>query len=185
MSTSLCSVTSYQNSIRTYELVHNLSLDTGSCPELCGILRYRRSPRVHACDREDELLEDVAPVWVSAVRPCRAPALGRRPPRWAPGIWVKHSHVLASRCRVLCGTHSRTDGVGECTHASGEMGFWRTVRPFGSARCGPPCVPALGRGRRGGHQGDGLSTRARLALPCAARHSLGNRWSRRVHACVR
>ena len=185
MSTSLCSVTSYQNSIRTYELVHNLSLDTGSCPELCGILRNRRSPRVHACDREDEFLEDVAPVWVSAVRPCRAPALGRRPPRWAAGKWVKHSHVLASRCRVLCGTHSRTDGVGECTRASGEMGFWRTMRLFGSARCGPAPPLWTAAAAVGTREIGAAHARARVALPCAVRHPLGNRRSRRVHASVR
>ena len=54
------------------------------------------------------------------------------------------AHVLASRCRVLRGTHSGTDGVGECTHASGEMGFWRMVRLCGSARCGPTPPPRCG-----------------------------------------
>ena len=67
---------------------------------------------------------------VSALRPY-APA-----PLWAAAAAVGAreigaAHVPASRCPMLCGTHSGTGGVGECTHASGEMGFWWTVRLFG------------------------------------------------------
>ena len=185
MSTGLCSVTSYQNSIRTYELVHNLSLDTGSCPELCGILRNRRSPRVHACDREDEFLEDVAPVWVSAVRPCRAPALGRRPPRWAPGKWAQHT--CSPRAAVCCAALTQEQ-------MESESARMRPVRWVSGGRCdcldqraaALPAPPLWTAAAAVGTREIGAAhARARVALPCAVRHPLGNRRSRRVHASVR